>query len=167
MVMAVALFQQKDIVGSAVAYSYKNGIKIDVEFTTLPKGKHGFHIHTSGDLRGKGCQGACDHWHKGKPMSHGSVPNKTRKQRHTGDLGNIEGPGPYKNSYFLKNSKPIELWGRTLIIHEDEDDLGLGNHEDSKTTGHSGKRIGCAIFGRGAYCIKNSHKKYKTLKLKK
>jgi hypothetical protein len=33
--------------------------------------------------------------------------------------------------------------------YEDEDDLGLGNYPDSKTTGHYGKRIGCAIFGRG------------------
>jgi hypothetical protein len=38
--------------------------------------------------------------------------------------------------------------GRALIIHEEEDDLGLGDFPDSKTTGHSGKRIGCAIFGR-------------------
>ena len=167
MVLAVVSFQQKDIVGSAIAYSYKNGTKIEVEFSILPKGKHGFHIHTSGDLREKGCQGACDHWHKGKPTSHGSAPNKTRKQRHTGDLGNIEGPGPYKNSYLLKGVKPFELWGRTLIVHQDEDDLGLGDYPDSKTTGHSGKRIGCAIFGRGAYCIKNNSKKYKTLKAKK
>jgi hypothetical protein len=35
-----------------------------------------------------------------------------------------------------------------LIVHEDEDDLGQGDFPDSKTTGHSGKRIGCAIFGR-------------------
>jgi Cu/Zn superoxide dismutase len=26
--------------------------------------------------------------------------------------------------------------------------LGHGPHEDSKTTGHSGKRIACAIWGR-------------------
>jgi hypothetical protein len=35
-----------------------------------------------------------------------------------------------------------------LIVHEDEDDLGQADFPDSKTTGHSGKRIGCAIFGR-------------------
>jgi Cu-Zn family superoxide dismutase len=42
-----------------------------------------------------------------------------------------------------------DLWGRSAIVHADEDDLGLGDHEDSGTTGHSGARIGCAIFGRG------------------
>jgi Cu-Zn family superoxide dismutase len=37
--------------------------------------------------------------------------------------------------------------GRSIIIHEDEDDLGLGNKEDSKTTGHSGARIACSVIG--------------------
>lgn len=36
-----------------------------------------------------------------------------------------------------------------MIVHEDEDDLGKGPFEDSLVTGHSGKRMGCAIFGRG------------------
>jgi Cu/Zn superoxide dismutase len=102
MTTAVASFKQSDIIGSAIIQSYKAGSKLVANFTILPKGKHGFHIHTSGDLRGEGCAGACDHWHKGKHSSHGSAPNKTRKQRHTGDLGNIQGPGPYRNSYYLR-----------------------------------------------------------------
>jgi Cu-Zn family superoxide dismutase len=48
----------------------------------------------------------------------------------------------------LPDFPPEALWGRTLIVHENEDDLGRGNHPDSGTTGHSGARIGCAIFGR-------------------
>lgn len=37
--------------------------------------------------------------------------------------------------------------GRGLIIHADEDDCGLGDFPDSLTTGHSGKRIACAVIG--------------------
>ena len=37
--------------------------------------------------------------------------------------------------------------GRGLIIHENEDDCGLGNTPDSLTTGNAGKRIACAIIG--------------------
>jgi Cu/Zn superoxide dismutase len=33
-------------------------------------------------------------------------------------------------------------------VHEDADDLGLGEKEDSLTTGHSGRRIACAVIGR-------------------
>jgi Cu-Zn family superoxide dismutase len=39
-----------------------------------------------------------------------------------------------------------------VIVHADEDDLGRGEAEDSKTTGHSGKRIACAIIGRTMEC---------------
>jgi Cu/Zn superoxide dismutase len=81
MAIAVASFKQENIVGSVIVHSYKAGSKLVANFTTLPKGKHGFHIHTSGDLREEGCSGACDHWHKGKHSSHGSSPNKTKKQR--------------------------------------------------------------------------------------
>jgi Cu/Zn superoxide dismutase len=44
--------------------------------------------------------------------------------------------------------KVEDFYGRSVIVHEDPDDLGKGSYEDSKTTGHSGARIGCAIIGR-------------------
>lgn len=76
-------------------------------------------------------------------VSHGGPRSK---ERHTGDLGNVEIRGKESRySYFLEGISPVDLWGRALIVHADEDDLGT---EDSKTTGHSGARIGCAIFGR-------------------
>ena len=78
------------------------------------------------------------------------------KERHTGDLGNVEQGGSY--TYFLKGVKPSDLVGRSLIVHEDEDDLGLGDFPDSGTTGHSGKRIGCAIFGRAKPCPTKTRK---------
>ena len=40
-----------------------------------------------------------------------------------------------------------EIIGRSIIIHENMDDLGRGGHKDSKTTGNSGKRIACAVIG--------------------
>jgi Cu/Zn superoxide dismutase len=39
------------------------------------------------------------------------------------------------------------ILGRGLIIHEDEDDCGLGNNEASLKNGNAGKRIACAIIG--------------------
>jgi Cu-Zn family superoxide dismutase len=49
---------------------------------------------------------------------------------------------------FLRGITVEDLYGRSLIVHADPDDLGKGKEEDSKTTGHSGKRIACAIIGR-------------------
>jgi len=148
--MAVAVFRQKDIQGEAVAEATAEGVRLLVTWTRLPPGKHGFHIHRAGDLRGEGCKLACDHWHVGAPASHGGPRSK---ERHTGDLGNVEiRSSRSQYSYFLEGVSPADLWGRALIVHADEDDLGRGPHEDSKTTGHSGARIGCAIFGRLKGC---------------
>ncbi len=146
---AVAVFKSDLIVGEAVAKQKSAAIQLDVFFSKLPSGKHGFHIHTAGDLRGEGCKGACSHWHKGSAADHGDY-----KKGHTGDLGNIElgANKTFRRRYMISGCKVEELWGRTLIVHEDEDDLGHGGHDDSKTTGHSGARIGCAIFGRIMGC---------------
>ena len=51
--------------------------------------------------------------------------------------------------YTVNNTSVRELWGRSLIIHADEDDLGKGGFPDSAITGHSGARMACAILGRG------------------
>lgn len=34
-----------------------------------------------------------------------------------------------------------------MVIHADEDDLGKGTHDDSKTTGHAGARLACGVVG--------------------
>ncbi len=150
--MAVAVFKHGPVLGDVVATQVADGIQLRVEFTKVPPGKRGFHIHDAGDLRGSGCKGACSHWSK-EASDHGDFG-----EGHTGDLGNInaDSDGHFKKTYFLKGVTVDELWGRTIIVHEDEDDLGHGGHDDSKTTGHSGKRIACAIFGRMQGCESTS-----------
>lgn len=37
--------------------------------------------------------------------------------------------------------------GRAIVVHKDEDDLGLGGQSDSLTTGHAGDRLACGIIG--------------------
>jgi Cu-Zn family superoxide dismutase len=147
--MAVAVIRTENIIGDVVAQDYKQGVKLQVHFSKLPKGKHGFHIHKAGDLRGEGCKGLCEHYDVGINQ-HGDGPH-SKRERHTGDLGNIElkdGQKEFRRSYYVPHTSVRELWGRSIIVHEGEDDLGLGTFDDSKITGHSGGRIGCAIFGR-------------------
>jgi Cu-Zn family superoxide dismutase len=96
--MAVAVFQTSDVIGNVVFTSESRGVRVRAEFTKLPTGLHGFHIHKAGDLRGDGCAGACDHW-TFKPAAHGGAPGHG-SERHTGDLGNIEGPS-CSHVYFL------------------------------------------------------------------
>jgi Cu-Zn family superoxide dismutase len=146
---AVAVFKTDKIEGEVVVSDYRDGVKVKAHFTKLPSGKHGFHIHKAGDLRGEGCHGLCEHYDIGN-NEHGGAPEHGG-ERHTGDLGNIElKNGKCEKEYYIKGISPRDLWGRSIIVHEDEDDLGTGPFEDSKVTGHSGARIGCAIFGRTA-----------------
>ena len=148
---AIACFKDSPVKGEVVATQGSKGVMITAFFTDLPAGEHGFHIHRAGDLRGEGCAGACDHFHRGPPSRHGGAPfNNHCLPRHTGDLGNIVAKKRY--TFFLHRVTVADLFGRALIVHADPDDLGLGNFPDSGTTGHSGARIGCALFGRSASC---------------
>lgn len=146
---AVAVFDTPKVKGHVVATPCRSGKGVDLiaTFTKLPAGQHGFHIHKAGDLRQKDCMGLCAHYDKGKHR-HGAGPSsRSKRQRHTGDLGNIS-PASKKKTYCLENVSVNDLWGRSIIVHKDADDLGKGGHEDSATTGHSGARMACAIFGR-------------------
>lgn len=146
---AVAVFATRSVKGEVVFKQRKGGVEVNATFTQLV-GNHGFHIHKAGDLRGEGCKGACDHYHIGPPQHHGGPPqtrsgHEKKGERHTGDLGNVT-EGSYR--YVLKDVLVEDLFGRSVIIHADEDDYGLGGFDDSLTTGHSGKRIACAVIGR-------------------
>jgi len=154
---AVAVFSTRSVQGVVTFSDRKTGLYIEAVFTRLPKGLHGFHIHKAGDLRGEGCKLACDHYHKGPPTVHGGPPGLrgprpvakgdwiSKGPRHTGDLGNVE-EGKY--TYTLHDVSVADILGRSVIVHADEDDYGLGGKEDSLTTGHSGARIACAVIGR-------------------
>ena len=145
---AVAVFRTDAVVGEVEATATDHGTHLCATFTSLPPGPHGFHLHTAGDLRGTGCQGLCEHYDKGNHC-HGDGPH-SKGERHTGDLGNIQMRNKKKitRHYDLKGVRVSDLWGRSIIVHADRDDLGKGGEEDSLITGHSGKRLGCALFGR-------------------
>jgi Cu-Zn family superoxide dismutase len=112
-----------------------------------PNSMHAIHIHECGDLT-QGCDSCCAHYNPFN-MNHGSPQSA---DRHVGDLGNISSDAG-GNAIFTIVDNMVKLdgmysvVGRSIVIHEDMDDLGLGGHHDSLTTGHAGKRIGCGVIG--------------------
>ena len=132
---------------------------IDIDIIGLPPGYHGFHIHEAGDLTDQ-CSSACKHFNPHNQV-HGGPDSRIR---HVGDLGNI-----YANSKGICKTtmqdnriklKGINnIIGRSVVIHEDEDDLGKGGlsddgeiinlkqREESLKTGNAGKRIACGVIG--------------------
>jgi len=150
-IQAIACFDTKKIKGLVYfTEDLKNDtVIIDIHVEGLKKtGKHGFHVHECGDLSEQ-CESMCAHFNPyGK--KHG-CPGA--KERHVGDLGNLvtnaNGVAHYRmvdDMIKLRGTK-ANIIGRGLVIHADEDDCGLGGQEDSLTTGHSGKRIACAVIG--------------------
>lgn len=155
-IQAIAVFDNK-VSGTVLFTEEKNMVRIDLNLSGLKKNaKHGFHVHESGDLSEK-CESMCAHFNPFN-KKHG-CPGK--KERHIGDLGNIitdyKGNAIYTfydDQIKLKGTK-ANIIGRGLIIHADPDDCGYGDFPDSLTTGHSGKRIACAVIGYSKNNFKN------------
>ncbi|XP_014357075.1 superoxide dismutase [Cu-Zn] [Papilio machaon] len=126
----------------------KAPVVVTGEVSGLAKGKHGFHVHEFGDNT-NGCTSAGAHFNPNK-QEHGA-PNAA--VRHVGDLGNIEATADGGvTKVCIQDSQislcgPNSIIGRTLVVHADPDDLGIGGHELSKTTGNAGARIACGVIG--------------------
>lgn len=119
------------------------------------EGLHGFHVHEKADFS-DGCNSAGPHYNPtGK--THGAPEDE---ERHVGDLGNItvDANGNSKGEMKDRMIKLTGDWsviGRSVMIHADQDDLGLGDNSKfdesgppqngfvSKKTGNAGARIAC------------------------
>jgi len=149
-IKAIAFFSNSSIKGTVKFIETPNDlVLVDVNLEGFePKTIHGFHVHESGDLT-SGCDSMCAHFNPYN-QTHGG---KDDLIRHVGDLGNLEADEEGKVSiqftdHMIKlRGSEANIIGRGLIIHADPDDCGKGSFPDSKTTGHSGKRIACAIVG--------------------
>jgi Cu-Zn family superoxide dismutase len=124
-------------------------VRIDIELSGLKKNaSHGFHVHESGDLTDK-CESMCAHFNPYK-KKHGAPGDK---ERHVGDLGNLQTDAYGCVSYTFYDSliklrgSVCNIIGRGLIVHGDTDDCGRGKNEASLINGNAGKRLACAVIG--------------------
>ena len=111
----------------------------------VPPGNHGFHIHKNGNEI-NGSHTLCEHYNP-QHKNHGGLDER---ESHAGDLGNFivgnNGVGYYHES--TEKVKLEEIFGRSIVFHDGEDDLGKGGQVDSLSTGHSGGRMLYGIIGR-------------------
>lgn len=128
------------------------GVRVKIRARiNMPDGPKGFHLHESGDARDakNGCKNACAHYSR-TDSEHGGV-NTT--ERHTGDLGNVTvRRNKIDQTIRAFDLTVAECFGRAFILHEKEDDLGLGSNAESLVTGNSGSRYAYAVMGIGAHC---------------
>ena len=147
------LFPDKVVVNNKVEglvnfIQKNNKLIIEYNIKNLSDGKHGFHIHKCGDIT-QGCSSGCEHFNPFN-KNHSDLNNK---DSHAGDLGNIISKNKIAKGSIETNKISINphninsIIGRMIIVHEDEDDLGRDNNEESKKTGNAGKRLACGIIG--------------------
>ncbi|UJR26380.1 hypothetical protein I4U23_007712 [Adineta vaga] len=152
-VVGVVLLQSAprfEAFGTIMMTQKTEGSPITVEgiiFNLKPNSRFGLHVHEQGDLT-NACQSTGAHFNPyGK--EHGS---ERSVERHWGDFGNImsDSLGMARVMITVEESSLIGVdgyFGRALVLHEREDDLGLTEHEKSKTTGNSGERLACGVIG--------------------
>jgi Cu-Zn family superoxide dismutase len=118
------------------------GIKIVVDVDGLTPGKHGFHIHEYGDCSAPDFSSAGSHFMT-SGQTHGTPADPTA---HMGDMGNLEADSSGHAHMewvdpHISFSGPNSILGRSVVVHEKEDDL------KSQPSGNSGARIACGVIG--------------------
>lgn len=97
------------------------------------------HIHEYGDLS-KGCGSTGGHYN----------PLGVNHPQHPGDFGNFV-PVNGKIRHSLDSSATLfgrlSILGRSVVIHEGEDDLGRGGNVESLLNGNAGGRLACCVIG--------------------
>lgn len=138
-------------------------VSVSVNIDGLPTGLHGFHVHEKKieDFEGD-VMDCCDklggHFNVGDRWSlENQSGTKHGQNGHNGDLcNNIYSDENKHCEIYFKDSK-ISLFeedekciiDRSIVIHEDPDDLGLPDYQDPEKntqkfiTGNAGKRIAC------------------------
>jgi Cu-Zn family superoxide dismutase len=115
-------------------------VQVVADIQNLKPGKHGFHIHEKGDCSAADAMSAGPHFN---PMHehHGGTHTA---ERHVGDFGNIEVDASGKGHLVWKGkldlSGPNSIIGRSVVVHEKEDDL------KTDPSGNSGARIACGTI---------------------
>ncbi len=109
----------------------------------LKPGKHGIHIHEKGDCSAADAASAGAHFNPGQHKHGGPVT----AEHHEGDLGNIEADASGKALINWKGKMSLSgadsIIGKSLVVHEKEDDL------KTDPSGNSGARIACGVIEAG------------------
>jgi Cu-Zn family superoxide dismutase len=128
--------------GTVTFEKVDGGVKITAHITGLTPGKHGFHVHEYGDCSAPDFTSAGPHF-MAPGESHGAPTDSTS---HQGDMGNLvaDADGVAHLEWVdphMSLDGPHSILGRSVILHEKEDDL------TTQPTGNSGGRIACGVIG--------------------
>jgi len=115
-------------------------VQVVADIQNLKPGKHGFHIHEKGDCSAADAASAGGHFNP----THQHHDGPTGTERHAGDFGNIEADASGKAHLDWKGKLSLSgkdsIIGRSVVVHEKEDDL------KTDPAGNSGARFACGTI---------------------
>lgn len=143
----VILAGEPGVSGQITLTERSDGLLLVGHVYGLAPGKHGFHVHTLGDIS-KGCISTGGHYNPHN-VTHGAPEFEVR---HAGDLGNIVADANGVAAVHIVDkqmalSGEYCILGRTMVVHSGIDNLGRGGHRDSNKSGNAGGRVACGIIG--------------------
>src|SRR5437660_9290991 len=128
------------VTGTVTFTKVGDDVQVVADIQNLTPGKHGFHIHEKGDCSAP--DGASAGSHFNPTMKHHGGPSTL--DHHAGDLGNIEADASGKAHLDWKGKLSLagndSIIGRSVVVHEKEDDL------KTDPAGNSGARIACGTI---------------------
>ncbi|KOB77077.1 Superoxide dismutase [Cu-Zn] [Operophtera brumata] len=145
---AIAHLRDGVVNGTVLFTEMDEGLRVTGIITGLTAGEYGFHVHELGDT--DTCDTAGAHFNPDGNNHAG----REDPVRHVGDLGNVIFVGndtaiavfDYVDTVIALRGRN-DILGRTLVLHEERDDLGLGGVDASLTTGNAGGRVACGVIG--------------------
>ncbi|KAM9818548.1 extracellular superoxide dismutase [Cu-Zn]-like isoform 1-T1 [Syngnathus typhle] len=143
---------------------YPHGkLRVILRFNGFPTGSgpepRAVHIHQYGDLQ-QGCDSTGGHYN----------PEGVNHPNHPGDFGNFVPQQGKINAAFESEAMlfgNLSVLGRAVVIHEHQDDLGLGGNAGSLLHGNSGRRLGCCVIGISTPNPWNTYSRSMTRRLQK
>jgi len=127
-----------------VSFTTQDGaVAIVADLEGLEPGKHGFHVHETGDCSAPDASSAGGHFNPAG-SSHGA-PDNPPAQRHVGDLGNLEADADGMAHYervdqVVTLEGPESIVGKAVVVHAGADDL------TSQPSGNAGPRAACGVI---------------------
>ena len=160
---AIAYFNPEDgnlLTGEILFIQTLNGVIVEINLEgPISNGYHGLHVHTKPIdclKKYKNISDCCSTL-LGHYVGEGNIPwsednpNGIPHGLHVGDLVfNIMFKNGIADTSYIDEvislipGHPHNIVGRSIVLHKNEDDKGLGNNIKSKITGNAGKMIDCA-----------------------